>query len=180
MPASDVRASIIQAAIDLTITDGWSEITMERVAQRAGVSRQTVYNEIGNKAALARVMVQYELGAFLAIVDEAFAESGDPDVAVRRAAERVLAFGEHHPLLGVIVAGGASDLLALLTIDAEQIRNAATAHLHQLHPQFNTAFTDVVVRLILSYLTQPSPAAREHLDLVISALEAHRLRHTQP
>jgi AcrR family transcriptional regulator len=179
MALSEARASIIQAAIDLTITDGWSEITMERVAQRAGVSRQTVYNEIGNKADLARVMVQYELGAFLAIVDQAFAECAEPEVAVRRAAERVLHFGEHHPLLGVIVAGGASDLLALLTIDAEQIRNAAITHLHQLHPQFTAAFTDVVVRLILSYLTQPSPAAREHLDLVISALVAHQSRHMQ-
>ena len=180
MPPSDVRASIIRAAIDLTITDGWSDITMDRVAQRAGVSRQTVYNEIGTKADLARDMVQFELGGFLAIVDAAFAEYPDPDMAVRRAAERVLDFGEHHPLLGVIVAGGASDLLALLTIDAEQIRSAATAHLRHVHPQFTAAFTDVVVRLILSYLTQPSPVARDHLDAVISAMVRHQSPHMQP
>lgn len=169
----DLRPRIIESAIDLTITDGWSAITMDKVAQRAGVSRQTVYNEIGGKPQLARAMVQHELGAFLLLVDQAFVEQRNPDDALRSAARAVLAYAESHPLLGVIVSGGASDLLDLLTVDAGQLQAVATSRLMHLHPGMRDGLADVVVRLILSYLTRPAETLEEaqvRVDDVMTAL----------
>ena len=45
---------------------------MARLAQAVGVSRQTVYNEIGTKNALAEAMILSELDRFLAVVTGAF------------------------------------------------------------------------------------------------------------
>jgi AcrR family transcriptional regulator len=53
-----LRARIVAAAAVLTTETGWSEVTMARLAERVGVSRQTVYNEIGSKPALAEAMIR--------------------------------------------------------------------------------------------------------------------------
>lgn len=66
------RQPIIAAAIELTARRGWSVVTMARLADHVGVSRQTVYNEIGSKAALADAMVDHHLDQFLAVVRDAF------------------------------------------------------------------------------------------------------------
>ena len=70
---------IVSAASELTAEAGWSAITMAKLAERVGVSRQTVYNEIGTKNALAEAIILAELGALLlAVVNTAFdAHPGD-------------------------------------------------------------------------------------------------------
>ena len=54
---------IVAAAAQLTTESGWAAITMTKLADRVGVSRQTVYNEIGSKPQLAEEMVLRELAA---------------------------------------------------------------------------------------------------------------------
>lgn len=174
---SELRTAIVQVAIDLTVTDGWSAITMERVAQVAGVSRQTVYNEIGGKTHLAQAMIDQELQQFLIIVQRAFTGEADPQRALQLAGSQVLAFGQHHPLLGVIVGGGAGDLLPLLTIDAASIHTSAcdVLMMHLDGSRETVALVDVIVRLVLSYLTRPATSlarAQEHLAHAIAALSA--------
>ena len=45
-----MRERVIDAgASALTTEDGWAQVTMARLADVVGVSRQTVYNEIGGK-----------------------------------------------------------------------------------------------------------------------------------
>ena len=51
------RDRIVAAAVELTTTSGWASVTMSRLAAAAGVSRQTVYNEVGSKPALAETMI---------------------------------------------------------------------------------------------------------------------------
>jgi AcrR family transcriptional regulator len=45
------RQPIIAAAAELTTRSGWASVTMGRLADEVGVSRQTVYNEMGSKQA---------------------------------------------------------------------------------------------------------------------------------
>ena len=52
-----LRARIVAEASVLTTESGWSAVTMARLAERVGVSRQTVYNEIGTKPAVIYVDV---------------------------------------------------------------------------------------------------------------------------
>jgi len=180
----EVRAQIVQAAIDATVTDGWSAVTMEKIARTAGVSRQTVYNEIGNKSHLAEAMVEFELTGFLLHVQQAFATYADPVDALRDAARRVLAHGEHHPLLGVIVAGGAPDLLPLLTVNAQGIhsiaRQAIGAHLADTVFANDSAMIDLIVRVVLSYLTLPAASildAQSGIDTLITAMASNPAVH---
>ena len=59
-----VRERVLDATASITVEQGWSAVTMGKVASLAGVSRQTVYNEYGAKPALGQEMVLRELRRF--------------------------------------------------------------------------------------------------------------------
>ena len=61
------RERVVDAAVRLTAQIGWSQVTMARLAQEVGVSRQTVYNEVGTKPGLAEAMILRELDRFLGV-----------------------------------------------------------------------------------------------------------------
>lgn len=162
------RQRIIDAAVDLTTRSGWSSVTMSRLADVVGVSRQTVYNEIGSKPALAEAMVLDELGRFLMVVEKAFDEHPDDLVAaIREAARGVLELAGDNTLLHAIVSathGSAIELLPPLTTHARSLRAAArTVIVTRLAP-FDLplddhqvdVLVDVVVRIVLSHVMQPS------------------------
>ena len=44
-----LRERLLDAAAGVFSEDGWRRLTMAKVAERAGVSRQTVYNEFGSR-----------------------------------------------------------------------------------------------------------------------------------
>ena len=71
-PRRRMHERVVAAAAALTLEVGWAGVTMGKLADRVGVSRQTVYNEVGSKPQLAEEMVLAELAKFLAVVDEAF------------------------------------------------------------------------------------------------------------
>ncbi len=103
---SSWRERLIVEASELTRTGGWGSITMAKLADRVGVSRQTVYNEIGSKTQLAQALVMHELEMFLRVVDAAFQENPDDLVAaIRVAVRRVLEMGRTNPLLHAVLLG---------------------------------------------------------------------------
>ncbi|WP_167167035.1 TetR/AcrR family transcriptional regulator [Saccharomonospora amisosensis] len=166
--SSHTRQRIIAAAIELTARDGWSSVTMARLAEAVGVSRQTVYNEVGSKPALAEAMVLDELGRFLDAVERAFDEHpGDLMAAIRSAARAVLELAEDNVLLRAIVSAthaAGTDLLPLLTTHAGSLLSTARAVLTERLARFELPFDehqrtvviDVVVRVVLSHVMQPS------------------------
>src|SRR3954466_3829155 len=100
-----MRERVIDAAITLTTEDGWAEVTMGRLADAVGVSRQTVYNEIGTKPRLAEAMILRELERFLGLVTGAFdAPPTELVLALRDASESVLEASQSNPLLHAIVS----------------------------------------------------------------------------
>jgi len=141
---------------------------MAVLAESVGVSRQTVYNEIGSKQALAEAMVHDELGRFLAVVEQAFdREPADLAAAVRGAVRAVLDLARDNALLRAIVSAthdADTDLLPLLTTHAGSLLTTAkTVLTHRLAPfdlpldDHQLAVTvDVVVRAVLSHVMQPS------------------------
>src|SRR4029079_12769565 len=97
---------VVAAAADLTLEVGWAGVTMGKLADRVGVSRQTVYNEVGSKPKLAEEMVLAELAKFLAFVDAAFDRYPDDLVeAIRAAARGVLELAGSNALLEAGVSG---------------------------------------------------------------------------
>jgi AcrR family transcriptional regulator len=163
-----MRERVIDAAVALTSDVGWSAVTMARLAEVVGVSRQTVYNEIGSKPRLAEAMILRELDRFLGIVTVAFDEHPtDLVAAIRAASEQVLVDAQDNRLLHAVVSathGADTELLPLLTTHAESLLVAAKTVVAarvepygvRLEAERLEAAIDMVVRVVLSHVMQPS------------------------
>ena len=188
---SGVRERLLASAAEITCESGWSAVTMGKVAARAGVSRQTVYNELGSKPELGQAMVLRELERFLAIVERELDTHDDLVAAIRSAAEQILLMAQDNPLLHALLASAHSvsrgnepasntELLPFLTTDAQPLIEAATqviaARLERfpdldLDAQQRDVAIDSIVRLVLSHVMQPggSPATTaEHLAWIVA------------
>lgn len=166
--STSTRDRILEAAIELLTESGWHSITMARLAERAGVSRQTVYNEIGSKRALADAVVLDELGRFMAVVEDGFGRH-----------PRSLATALHAAVLGVLerardsaimvalvssTTGADTELLpplttrstALLDTASEVLVERISAYDVRVDAGTRDAAIDVLVRTVLSHVMQPS------------------------
>lgn len=167
------RERLLTAAAGFTAEHGWSALTMAKLADLVGVSRQTVYNEIGGKPQLAEAMVMRELELFLGKVEAAFADNpADLVAAIRAAAVSVLELADTDPLLHAVLSstqGADSDLLPLLTTHSEMLLTAAgevvgehvRAYDVPLPPDRLQVLIDMVIRLVLSHVMQPSGTPEE-------------------
>ena len=59
--ARATRRAIVTAAHDLFGEVGWSRTTIDAVAERAGVSRKTVFTAVGGKSALLNLALDWAL-----------------------------------------------------------------------------------------------------------------------
>jgi len=171
-----LRQRIVAAAVELTTTRGWAHVTMSRLAERVGVSRQTVYNEIGSKPALAEAMILSELDRFLAAVESAFDRHPDDLAeAIRAAAGGVLELAQDNRLLHAVVSathGADTELLPLLTTHAESLLAAAKLVVAERVAPYDVpldharleAAIDMVVRVVLSHVMQPTGPPAETAD----------------
>lgn len=167
------RDRIVEAAAILTTQHGWAWVTMSKLADEVGVSRQTVYNEIGSKPALAEAMILHELSRFLELVNTAFDDAPDDLVeAIRGASQAVLDFAQDNKLLHAVVSathGADTELLPLLTTHSQSLLGVAKMVVDQrivhydigLAPERLDAAVDMVVRVVLSHVMQPSASPAE-------------------
>lgn len=180
-----LRDQIIAAATRRTLAHGWNGITMARLADDVGVSRQTIYNEMGSKTHLAEALARHELRAFLAEVVAGFdAEPADPVRAVRSSVLSVLQYAEESPLIVAIVSsaqGAETDLLPLLTTRPSTILGGATTTICELLAHYGPAVpdsrvekcVDVGVRSVISHLMFPAEEPEvlaEHLGWMAGRL----------
>ncbi|MCW2788659.1 MAG: TetR family transcriptional regulator [Aeromicrobium sp.] len=175
-----VRGRLLDAAQSTIEDSGWSSVTMARIGELAGVSRQTVYNEFGTKHGLAEQLAMRELGRFLDVVRQRMADEKTLVEGIRGACEGVLLMGEQSLLVRTIVGSlpdeHDTDFLQILTTESGEIVEAAVAVVQQcvvdLYPptpfsaaELETA-VEVVVRLVLSAITRPSkPPAEAAADI---------------
>lgn len=170
------RERIVEAAVALTTRVGWSRVTMASLADEVGVSRQTVYNEVGTKPGLAEAMILHELDRFLGVVTLAFDhQPSDLVAAIRDASRGVLELAQDNRLLHAVVSathGADTELLPLLTTHAESLLAAAKLVIRdRIEPYELTldeghleAAIDMVVRVVLSHVMQPSASPAETAD----------------
>jgi AcrR family transcriptional regulator len=175
-PALTTHERVVAAAAELTLEVGWAGVTMSKLAERVGVSRQTVYNEVGSKPQLAEEMVLAELAKFLAVVDLAFDEQPDDLIeAIRSASRAVLELARRNALLQAVVSasyGAETELLPLLTSRNDAMVMAATqtvqarvaAYRIAIDERHLDAAIDMVVRLVLSHVVHPIGEPAETAD----------------
>ena len=153
------------------------------------MSRQTVYNEIGGKDALAEAMILTELQRFLAVVDRAF--DAHPVVlvdAIRAAVYGVLEHARDNSLLHAVVSathGASTELLPLLTTHSQPLlvtaKQVVAGRLGDYEiatdPARLDTLVDLVVRAVLSHVMQPSGSPEQTADdlawVAARVLEAH-------
>ena len=158
---------VVASAAELTLEVGWAGVTMGKLADRVGVSRQTVYNEVGSKPLLAEEMVLAELAKFLAVVDAAFdRQPTDLVEAIRGACRGVLDLARSNALLQAVVSasyGAETELLPLLTSRNDAlvltatrvVRDRVTSSPIAIDDRHLDAAIDMVVRLVLSHVVHP-------------------------
>ena len=164
-----LRDTLLDAVGELLAERGWSDVPMAEVARRAGVSRQTLYNEFGDRTGLAQAYVLREAERFLDDVDAAIASRpDDPRGAVAAAFEVFLTSASHHPIVHAIATGQGEGLLALVTTGDSPVVALGTARIVEaltggwpgMAGEDAQAVAECVVRLGISYATLPTGPPR--------------------
>jgi AcrR family transcriptional regulator len=166
-----LRQTVFDAARDQLSSQPWSEITMADIASGAGVSRQTLYNEFGNRNEFGFAFVIHEAERFMDGVEKAVREHfDDPRAAILAALEYFLSSAGDDPLIKILLSDdGTGGMLPFVTTQGLPIVQWAasrlTAVIEEGWPQAPEkevkVLTESLVRLAISYVTTPGQAA-EH------------------
>ncbi|TDC49508.1 TetR/AcrR family transcriptional regulator [Actinomadura sp. KC345] len=160
-----VRESLLDAAAGLLVERGYRGVRMQDVAAAAGVSRQTVYNEFGDKWGLAQAVVIRDNERYLDGIDAVLSEHDDLYSAVTAAVLFTLEMSADDQLKKAVLTGaGGDELLPLLTTQAEPVLFTASAriaehalrHWPHLDGEALTEVADAAVRLTMSHIMLPS------------------------
>ena len=176
-----LREAIVDAARAAAVSQGWAAVKMADVADAVGVSRQTVYNEFGNKAGVAEALTASEVSRFVdAVRAELLAHGGDIRAAGEAAILRTLTEAADNPLVKAILTGTEGDdgLLPYLTTRSELVlttasavvRDWASAHVPEAGEGTVAAAAESIVRLVLSHVVLPSAPAEQTAAVLADAL----------
>jgi AcrR family transcriptional regulator len=166
---SSTRDALILAARDLTVERGWDSVRMADVAARAGVSRQTVYNEFRGRAGLAEALAVSEVRHFAQRVRAAMvAHGGDARAGCYAGIRITLEDATRNPLVRGVLTSGHGGLLPYLTFRSEiltvvgaVLTEWAGVHLPEVPPATVALAAESVIRLTVSHIMLPTdtPAA---------------------
>jgi AcrR family transcriptional regulator len=160
-----LRQTVFDAARELLAQRAWSEITMAEIATAAGVSRQTLYNEFGNRNEFGFALVIHEGERFLDGVEKAVLEHvDDPRAAIGAALRQFLRSAGEDPLIRILLSDdGTGGMLPFVTTQGLPVVQWATdrlvAVIEEGWPQAPAAdvklLAESLVRLAISYVTTP-------------------------
>jgi AcrR family transcriptional regulator len=166
-----LRQTVFDAAREQLANQTWSEITMADIASGAGVSRQTLYNEFGNRNEFGFAFVIHEAERFMDDVEKAVLEhTDDPRAAVLAALEHFLRTAGEDPLISILLSDdGTGGMLPFVTTQGLPVVQWATARLTSViedgWPEAPEAdvklLAEALVRLSISYVTTPGESAEE-------------------
>ncbi|MGO3328548.1 TetR/AcrR family transcriptional regulator [Gordonia sp. (in: high G+C Gram-positive bacteria)] len=163
-----LRNTLLDGLRELLLENDWARVTMSDVAQFAGVSRQTVYNEFSSRNGLAQAYALRLVEQFTAEITAAVESTrGDVEGAFTVGFAGFFASAADDPMIASLVSGEAKpDLLKLITTDSAPLIEAATANLDTLLQQSWIAMSAeasgriarTITRMALSYVAMPPEA----------------------
>jgi len=163
-----LRELILDAMRDLLQGQDWSAITLSAVANAAGVSRQTIYNEFGSRHGLAQGYAIRLADRLVEAVGAAIGENvGDVHAAFQQGFRAFFTDSAADPLVISLLTGAAKpDLLQIITTDSAPIISRASSRLTELliaswmRPTETDAgvLARAIVRLAMSYVSMPPEA----------------------
>jgi AcrR family transcriptional regulator len=174
-----LRETLLDAAADLLTEHGFAGLRMADVAAAAGVSRQTVYNEFGNKSALVDAVALRTVSEFIEAAERLWRDAADVASALHATIAYTIRHGRENRLVAsVIGSAGAEDLLPLLTTRGEPILRPAveqaTRHLVARVPGLPEAtavlIAEAAARLAISHMLLPSGDPDQAADAVCAVI----------
>lgn len=136
--AQESRRAVLAAAHDLFVEQGYGATTIDQIAARAGVSKPTVFNAVGNKVALLRTVRDVAMAGDDEPVSvtardsvAAIAEAAGLDDACRACADHIAGLLERYHRVHAVLSGaaGTDAELAALAEQAEEERHTGAGHL---------------------------------------------------
>ena len=163
-----LRDRLLDAGRELLRDRPWAQVTMGEIAAAAGVSRQTLYNEFGNRDEFGQALVIRESGRLLDAVEQTIAEHpDDPLAALTAGLERFLEIATTDPFVRLLLGDdGTGGLLPLVTTQSRPVLDWASdrlaATIRAQWPQAASvdldSLADTLVRLAISHVTAPRDA----------------------
>ncbi|ACU70321.1 transcriptional regulator, TetR family [Catenulispora acidiphila DSM 44928] len=181
------REALLDAAYETIVAGLWSSARMADLAARAGVSRQTLYNEFGNRDQLAAALALREAERFRELTGHAARTApGDIGAATAASVTAALTAARDNPLIKATLTDDTSGLLPYLTTRSAAImdvfREDSIAVFTERWPELaerpevraevgwicETAFRLVISHLIIA--TEPVQTTSAHIAEVVRRL----------
>lgn len=170
--ARGTRERVLDAAERTATEVGMAKLRVGQVAALAGVSRQTVYNEFGDKFGLAEAVAVRVAGRLIDAIEVELARHPSLPVSVASGMALALRVAAEQPLVQLTLARkDDDDMIALLTTDAAAVIEATTRRLVEIGgklwpevaPDDHLLIADLATRLTISHLVcstdEPEQAA---------------------
>lgn len=157
-----LRSDALDIAEELMVATGPRGLSMRELAERVGVSRQTLYSEFGDRQGVASALVLRSTGRFLDRIETALAAEDDLHAAWASAVGAALTEAAANPLLKALLTGeGAAP--ELFGADSGPIVGAATdrsvAYLRRAFPDLDpdavALAAETASRLTVSHIVLP-------------------------
>ncbi len=174
-----LRETLLDSAAELLAEHGFAGLRMADVAAAAGVSRQTVYNEFGNKSALVDAVALRTLAEFLEAAERLWQNAHDLPGALHALVAYTVRHGRENRLVASVIGGAeAEDLLPLLTTRGEPVLRPAVEqaahHLRRWEPTLPQVMADRIaeaaVRLSISHMLLPTGDPGQAADAVCAVI----------
>lgn len=163
-----LRDSILDGMRELLLKRDWSSITLSAVAQAAGISRQTIYNEFGSRQGLAQGYALRLADRLVDAVDDSIQGNvGDIYAAFLEGFRSFFAESAADPLVISLLTGTTKpDLLQLITTDSAPIITRCSERLTstfmdswvRASEEDAGVLSRAIVRLCMSYVSMPPEA----------------------
>lgn len=170
--SSELRERILDAATEVLLEEGLDARLHARIAERAGLSRPTVYKHVGDQAAILDAVLDREVSAFFTAAVPVLGTSDDLGHDLVDAVVFVVRYARSHALLQKSLREHPELILPALTTEAGALLDRVHAvFADQLGRALVLAGSDLdvrnaeewIFRVIVSLITTPTgpPTARD-------------------
>jgi AcrR family transcriptional regulator len=173
--AARIRERILDAATECLLAEGLDARLHAMIAERAGISRPTVYKYVGDQAAIVAAILDRELDQFFGAAVPLLRRSDDLEAHLVDAIVFVVDYGRGHALLQKALREHPELILPALTTESgplvERVVTLFEEQLGRALSQAGSGSSDDVLtpraaaewgyRIVISLITTPTPALDE-------------------
>jgi TetR/AcrR family transcriptional regulator, regulator of autoinduction and epiphytic fitness len=102
LPRGGSREAIVEAAVRLFLERGFGSVSMDELAEAAGVARRTLYNQFNSKEEIFREMLRRVTSQLEDAFPSGIETQGDVEDVLRLIARMILELHKNHEYLGFL------------------------------------------------------------------------------